>query len=311
MKKKQQILNLQTVIPIVLPSILTLDDGNYLNNILGKYYYVEKILPGFRFAEGITFNKKNNQLIFSDIQNKRLIIYCTKFGRVVDVISNTPHTNANLIDGKYLYSCAGDGFVYRSKLDCLKKTEVLVSKFDNLDLNSPNDLIIVNNHLIFTDPPIGRLIPGFGIFGPIPQPRNRVYALNLSTLAITSLIDDLVVPNGLALSNDKKKLYVTDSVIGGVGKVYSYDFDPVNITVSNQQIFIDGFEIPDGIKIDKLGNIWFCGNDLLYCYSPLGRYYGALRFPERITNLVITPNGFYVTGRNNLYYIDVDNNKLL
>lgn len=309
--KKEQILHLQTVIPIVLPSILTLDDGQYLNNILGKYYYVEKIVPGFRFAEGVTFNEKKNQLIFSDIQSKALIFYCIKSQKIVNVIINTPHTNGNLVYGDYIYSCAGDGFVYKSKLSDPYETKTLVSQYNGLDLNSPNDLIIVNDNLIFTDPPIGRLIPGFGILGPVPQPANRVYALNLITGTIKSLIDNLAFPNGITISNDKTKLYVTDSNIGGPGKVYSFDFDPVNISVSNQQILVNNLDIPDGMKVDKKGNIWFCCDQLLHCYSPSGRNYGAIRFPERITNLTIANNGFYVTGRNNLYYVNVDNCKLL
>ena len=297
----------QSVFPIVLPTIP--DNKLYLTEVLGKDYYVKKILSGLSW--GIVYVSKCNLLIFSDIINKKLIYFDIKKNKIVNNVENVPHINGNLYNGNNeLYNCDGDGFI--SKLNIkTKELSVVIDKYEENYFNSPNDLIKINNKLIFTDPPIGRVLPGFGILGPFPQSQNRVYVYDLDTKAIYSLIDDLNTPNGLALSNDNKTLYVSDSNLIGPPSpsyLYSYDFDEINCTVSNKKIFSDNISgIADGVKVDKTGNIWLCCGTGIQCYSPDKRYLGILTFPENITNFVITKYGFYATGRSNVYYIKPSN----
>ncbi len=97
-----------------------------------------------------------------------------------------------------------------------------------------------------------------------------------------NLIEDKIgaVPNGIRFSPDLKKLYfgVTDTDV-----IYSYDYDLKTGKLSNRTPLITGC-IPDGITVDKNGNIWVanCGlHNPVECYSPDGKLLNQYHLPVR------------------------------
>lgn len=69
------------------------------------------------------------------------------------------------------------------------------------------------------------------------------------------LVFGTTVANGLALSNDEKKLYFTDTV---TRLVWEYDYDISTGEVSNQRTVVttEGDGKPDGLCIDSDGMLW-------------------------------------------------------
>src|SRR4029077_17062696 len=87
-----------------------------------------------------------------------------------------------------------------------------------------------------------------------------VYRASADLGTLTLLVDDFIVPNGLAFSPDESILYINDT---RRGHIRAFDMAP-NGTLARQtdRVFADlrGSEpgVPDGMKVDSAGNV-YCG----------------------------------------------------
>jgi len=179
------------------------------------------------------------------------------------------------------------------QLDDKMNVKVFLDKYQGQQLNSPNDLVFSSDGaLYFTDPPYGFYDPSAPDKDLDKDPHhgiefNGVYRYKDGNL--TSVIADLSRPNGLAFSPDGKTFYVANSANPPV--VYRYDVKPDG-TLDNRQVFADlnkeaadGSGVPDGMKVDSLGNLWTSGPGGFYIYSPTGQLLGKILFPEIAANL--------------------------
>ena len=118
-------------------------------------------------------------------------------------------------------------------------------------------------------------------------------------------------PNGIALSPDEKRLYVT---IGR--KIMRYDVQPDD-TVANSTEFLD-VEGNDGMKVDGNGNVFSttgAGPGEVRITSPEGKRLGTLRLPqpagEPREQICATNVGFgdadgkglYITACTHVYHV--------
>ncbi|OYT84765.1 MAG: gluconolactonase [Pseudomonas sp. PGPPP4] len=99
------------------------------------------------------------------------------------------------------------------------------------------------------------------------------------------LLDDLIVPNGLALSPDGRTLYLSDSHPSRQ-LIWAFDYDPDTGTPSNRRLFVDMNAHPgrpDGAAVDVDGCYWICGNDagLIHRFTPDGRLDRSLSVPVK------------------------------
>ncbi|WP_158891473.1 MULTISPECIES: SMP-30/gluconolactonase/LRE family protein [unclassified Pseudomonas] len=99
------------------------------------------------------------------------------------------------------------------------------------------------------------------------------------------LLDDLIVPNGLALSPDGRTLYLSDSHPSRQ-LIWAFDYDPDSGTPGNRRLFVDMNAYPgrpDGAAVDVDGCYWICGNDagLIHRFTPDGRLDRSLAVPVR------------------------------
>jgi len=99
------------------------------------------------------------------------------------------------------------------------------------------------------------------------------------------LLDDLIVPNGLALSPDSRTLYLSDSHPSRQ-LIWAFDYDPETGTPSNRRLFVDMNAHPgrpDGAAVDVDGCYWICGNDagLIHRFTPDGRLDRSLAVPVK------------------------------
>jgi gluconolactonase len=157
---------------------------------------------------------------------------------------------------------------------------VLADKFEGKRFNGPNDIVGKSNGaLYFTDSVSG--IRG-GNQGQRELPFNGFYLIKDGkvTLLEEKLRDPAAggsFPNGIALSPDEKKLYVT---LGR--KIMRYDIN-ADDTIGNPQEFAD-VQGNDGLKVDKAGNVYTtsgAGPGEVRIFSPEGKRLGTLEMPQR------------------------------
>ncbi|PYQ40932.1 MAG: SMP-30/gluconolactonase/LRE family protein, partial [Acidobacteria bacterium] len=120
---------------------------------------------------------------------------------------------------------------------------------------------------------------------------------------------DLTQPNGLAFSPDGKKFYVDDSE---QRNIRVYDVEP-DKTLSHGRIFgeepggkNDG--VPDGIKVDKDGNLFVTGPKGIWVWDANGNHLGTIEMPEQPANLTWGDKDYstlYITATTSVYRLRV------
>ena len=141
--------------------------------------------------------------------------------------------------------------------------ETLAGRYNDKLFNSPNDLVYADNgDLYFTDPPYGFGLEKLLTSELKEQPVNGVYKLTNSG-EVVLLVEDILLPNGIAISNDNKTLYVNSS---DVEYPIITKFDITENGLENREIFFDGTELIkssegwfDGLKVHSSGNIFSTG----------------------------------------------------
>jgi len=103
------------------------------------------------------------------------------------------------------------------------------------------------------------------------------------------LDSNFTICNGLAWTKDRKTFYFTDST---PRKIYAYDYDVANFTISNRRVAIDfalwpleDTGLPDGCTLDSDENLWvacyYAGK--VICFDP--------RTGKRLTEVLIPAKG--------------------
>ena len=259
---------------------------------------LETVATGFGFTEGPVWDPAGF-LYVSDEEVNNIFRVHLKDGRKEELISlgdpdgNTYDRQRRLID------CAS---VLRAIIAISKdgKYTILADRFEGKKFNSPNDVILgPDGALYFTDPTLD-LVKG----EKQEIPFQGVYRLD-NAGKVTLLTKDLSQPNGLAFSPDGKKFYVDDSEQRNI-RVYDV---AANGSLTNGRIF--GEEprendegVPDGIKVDRKGNLFVTGPKGIWVWSPEGTHLGTIVLPEQPANLTwggAHLNVLYITATTSVY----------
>jgi gluconolactonase len=195
------------------------------------------------------------------------------------------------------------------RADASGKVETVASHFEGKRLNSPNDVICLENgDLVFTDPPYG-LRREDGTFGPQELPFQGVFRVSAADGSVRLLIDDFDRPNGLAATSGDKQLYVADTARHHV-RVFEIGEDG---SLQNGRIFADvtydGAEgRPDGMKLDSLGNLYVAANTEhgIWVFNSDAVLLGFIGVPEPPSNLAWGGNDWrtlYITARTSVYEV--------
>lgn len=280
---------------------------------------IEKLAGGFMFTEGPIWLKEG-ALLFSDIPNN-VINKWTPDGKVVQFRKPSGYDKTDAPPGAFIGSngltldkqgrliiCEhGNGRVTR--LEKEGKVAVLADKFEGKRLNSPNDAVYKSNgDLYFTDPP-------YGFVKQDEDPKkelkfNGIYKLAGGKLQL--LYKDLTRPNGLAFSPDEKYLYVANS--DAARKIWMRFDVQKDGSLSNGEVFFDVTKeaaegLPDGMKIDKLGNLYCTGPGGVWIFSPEGKHLGTIRASEVPANCHwgdADGKTLYMTARTGLYRVKLN-----
>lgn len=252
-------------------------------------------------AEGPLWWHEGGHLLFSDIHNNRRMKYVPGTG-VSLVQEQTNRANGLTRDLKgRLLACEHDARrVTRQEQD--GEVTVIANNFQGRQLNRPNDVVVKSDGCIyFTDPWTSPAAPQQW-----DLPFSGVYRVTPDLGTLSLLVDDFVVPNGLAFSPDKSVLYINNS---RRGHIRAFDLHP-NGTLARQtdRVFADlrGSElgVPDGMKVDTEGNVYCGGAGGLWIMDPKGKKLGRIvHGASATTNLAFGGNDWrtlYFTSRSHL-----------
>lgn len=285
-------------------------DDRFRFLVFGTETLVE-LYSGCRWAEGPVWFEDMNCLIWSDIPNQRLLRWLPD-GHVSEFRA-TNFINGNTRDREgRLVSCEHGGRrVIRTEAD--GRITVIADHFEGKRLNSPNDLVVKSDGSIwFTDPSYGILSNYEGYRAEPEQPVRGVYRVDGHTGAITRVIDDFGMPNGLAFSPDESKLYVADSAAShyadGAKHLRVFDVhDDGTVSGGNVHYTIDVGH-PDGFRLDADGNIWTSAGDGVHCVAADGALLGKILVPQVVANVTFggpRRNRLFIAATKSLYAISL------
>lgn len=285
-----------------------------LDKLIPPGAVIEKLSEGYKWSEGPVWVKAGGFLFFSDVINN--VVFKWKEGSKTQPFldpsgytgktprGGEPGSNGLTLDpeGRLVLCQHGDRQVARLERD--GKITPLARYYNFRRFNSPNDLVYKSNgDLYFTDPPYG-----LQKLNEDPAKElnfNGVYRLKPNG-DVTLLTDKIPFPNGIAFSPDEKKLYVAVSdPKKAVWMVYDVKADG---TIENGKVFFDATSmvkgnngLPDGMKVDKAGNIFATGPGGVFIFSPQGKHLGTIQTGQPTANCAWGDDGgtLYITA--NMY----------
>jgi len=266
---------------------------------------IEKVAGGFQFVEGPVWlsagdpllaltGEKTACLIFSDILASRLYWYRDGRTGIVREVTGQANGNTLSIDGSLL-SCEHQ---HRriSQMDSDGSVRTLADRFQGKRFNSPNDIVMRSDGLVFfTDPPYGVSA------GERELDFQGVYCLDPESMCVMLLRDDFAKPNGLAFSLDEHDLFIADTEQGRLRR-FCVEMDG---SLSDERVFCE-CDRPDGVRLDEAGNVWVACLTGIEVFAPDGRRISFVEFPERPANLVFGGadlRSIYVCARTSIYRI--------
>ncbi|MCU4800027.1 SMP-30/gluconolactonase/LRE family protein [Halobacteria archaeon HArc-gm2] len=110
----------------------------------------------------------------------------------------------------------------------------------------------------------------------------RLYRLDTDG-SVTTVLDEVGLPNGMGFTLDRRRFYFTDS---GNGRIDRYDYDQATGAISNPETVVEvdeGEAIPDGMAVDAEGYLWSARWDggCLVRHDPTGAEVARIEFPAR------------------------------
>jgi gluconolactonase len=275
---------------------------------------IEKLAEGFKWSEGPVW--RDGKVLFSDVPRNHVLAWSPAGGVAIFLEPSgytgatprggEPGSNGLAVDaaGHLLLCQHGDRRVAR--LEGEGMFAPLAERYDGKRFNSPNDLAIRRNgEIYFTDPPYG--LEGHEKDPAKEIPWSGVYRRTTAG-QIVLLTKELAYPNGIAFSPDEKTLYVSNSdPTRAIWMAYDVTADG---GIANGRVFHDATELvkagkkglPDGMKVDALGNLFATGPGGVLVFTAGGEHLGTIVTGEPTANCAFGDDGsvLYMTANDKL-----------
>ena len=279
---------------------------------------IEKIATGFKFTEGPLWRSEAGVLWFSDVVGN-VVRQWSPDGKVTEILrpGGADHPDyapdGSFIgpngmvagkDGVVLLCQHGNRRIVQISPD--RKVTVLLDRWNGKRFNSPNDIVYASDGALYiTDPP-------YGLVKQDQDPTKEIKFNGVFRFAkgkVTPVIRDLSRPNGIAFSPDGKYLYISNS--DEQKRLWMRYEVQANGSVKNGKVF---FEIPpdtekgvpDGMKVDSLGNLYCAGPNGIWIFSPEGKHLGTIKPGETPANCNwgdADHKTLYITATTSVYRI--------
>jgi gluconolactonase len=292
----------------VLGRIVRLDPR--FDQLLAADARLEVVSCCFDWSEGPAWDRKGGFLLFSDIPRNSVMKW--KEGEGVSLFlkpsgytgavpyGKEPGSNGLLIDpqGRLLSAEHGDRRISILYPDGGKRT--LADNYQGKRLNSPNDLALHSSgNVYFTDPP-------YGLPDNVNDRRKDLDFQGVYRVTpggeVTLLTGEMTRPNGIAFSPDEKTLYVAQSdPKKAIWMAFPMKADG---TIGPGRVFADVTNmvgkmkgLPDGLKVDRAGNLWATGPGGVLIFAPDGTALGRIETGEATANCAWGNDGstLYIT----------------
>ncbi len=274
-----------------------------INELITKDAKIEVLADGFTWTEGPLWIENGQYVLFSDIPPNRIMKWSEKEGLSLYLTpsgytgekerAGEPGSNGLILDaaGNLVLCQHGDRRMAKMTTalnNPQPQFETIVDSYEGKRLNSPNDAIYDSQgNLYFTDPP-------YGLAGNVDDPAKEIDfqgVYRYSKDGQLSLISDKITrPNGIGLSPDEKTLYVACSdPKAATWTAFTLNEDG---TVASERLFHDATGsqekgLPDGLKVDKKGNIWATGPGGVWVFNPAGEVLGKIKTGEATSNCAL------------------------
>jgi gluconolactonase len=291
-----------------------------LDSIIDTSSKAEIIAEGFEWSEGPLWIEKKQMLLFSDVPANTIYKWTEEKGKEVYLnpsgytdsipsICKEPGSNGLILDSEGNLVLCQHGDRRMAKMDAAldkpaAKFITLADKYNGKRFSSPNDAVYNLGELFFTDPPYG-LSTQDDKDSKKEIPFNGVYKLKKDGTVVL-LTDSISRPNGIAFFSGGKRLLVACS---DPDKPNWYSFDVSGDALINGKIFYStaGYNkslkgLPDGMKIDKQGNVFATGPGGVWIFNSSGKLLGKIKLDEATSNIALSPDEktMYITNDMNV-----------
>ena len=280
---------------------------------------IQKLADGFKWSEGPVWIPDGKYLLFSDVPANKAYRWSEKDGLSTFLDPSgydgpapegfrEPGSNG-LIRGpgnSILMADHGNRAVARVDL-ASKKKSFLATHYQGKRFNSPNDLVLASSGAIFfTDPPYG--LAGMDASPLKELPHNGVYRLDADG-TVTLLDASMTFPNGIILSPDERTLYVANS--DPKRPIWMAFALNAKGEVTGKRLFADASDgvaaklpgLPDGMAIDRNGNLFATGPGGVLVFAPDGTRLGRIDTGTAVANVTFGDDDgrtLYLTSNNML-----------
>jgi gluconolactonase len=280
-----------------------------IDQIIPAGAMLERVATGFTWTEGPLW--AGDSLFFADIpgnsiqkwtagEGARTFLKPSGYQDSAPYGGREPGSNGMTLDARGRLTVAGHAQrdVYRlESLTPDAPVTILADSYQGKRLNSPNDLVYKSDgSLYFTDPPYGlrtqndsdpgKQLQVNGVYR-IPRALAQRHGDAPQRADLQLLVSDLPRPNGIAFSPDEKYLYVDNTAPRKLWMRYRV---LPGGTLTEGKVFYDATSdkrpgSPDGMKVDRDGNIYSAGPGGIWIFSSQGKPLATILIPEITANL--------------------------
>jgi gluconolactonase len=225
-------------------------------NSLPQSFNLTQVAGSYQFTEGPAVDLGGN-VYFSDI-DAGTIYKWSPDGNISVFFAGLNRPNGLMFDknGDLIVCEGGNGQLLSINQQGMITT--LVDKYNGTRFNEPNDLWIdAQGGIYFSDP---------AYQASVVQDGQHVYYLAPDRVTVTRVISDMVKPNGLVGTADRKTLYVADH---DANQTFAYDINSDG-TLTNKRLFASVGS--DGMDLDASGNLYLTTPNKVQIFDAAGNH---------------------------------------